>query len=71
MIRVALCVAAIGLIFLGLWLIGSSFITTTPTSPGPSPVVAVAPKNSANPVALGTALLAGGVVFLVMVLRRK
>jgi hypothetical protein len=66
-----LCVIAIGLIFLGLWLIGSSFITTTPTSPAPSQVVAAAPQNTANPVGLGMALLAGGVVFLVMVLRRK
>jgi Na+/phosphate symporter len=70
MIRATLAIISIGLIFLGLWLISSGFMTSEPTSPAASQVIA-APQQKANPVGLGTALLAGGVVFLVVVLRRK
>ncbi len=70
MMRASLSIVAVGIIFLGLWLIASSFTEATPAKAPPSQVIA-APAQSASPVALGTALLAGGVVFLIVIFRRR
>ena len=63
--RAILSIAALTVIALGLWLIASSF-----TAPAPAQVIA-APPQTASPVILGTALLAGGVVCFVLILRRR
>lgn len=70
MMRIVLSLAALGLIFLGLWLIASGFIVATPSPDAPAQVVA-GQRQTANPVMLGTALLAGSVVLFIVILRRK
>ena len=67
MMRATLSIAAVAVIFLGLWLIASGF---TESAPAPAQVIA-APPQTASPVILGTALLAGGVVFFILILRRR
>lgn len=69
MMRVVLSIFAVGFIILGLWLIASGFTESAPASGQPARVIA-APRQAASPVGLGTALLAGGVVFLVLIFRR-
>ena len=68
--RIALSIVAVAVIALGLWLIASSF---TESAPGPTaaPQVIATPPQTASPVILGTALLAGGVVCFILILRRK
>ena len=68
--RVVLSIAAVGVIVLGLWLIASSFTESAPASVAPAQVITGPPQN-ASPVVLGTALLAGGVVFLVLIFRKR
>ena len=70
MMRVALSIAAVAVIFLGLWLIASGFTESAPASAAPAQVIA-APPQTASPVMLGTALLAGGVVLFTLILRRR
>jgi len=69
MTRAVLSIVALGIILLGLWLIASSFTESAPAPVAPGRVVS-APPQTASPIVLGVALLAGGVVFLVMVFRR-
>ncbi len=68
--RIALSIAAGAAIFLGLWLIASGFTESAPET-APSSLVVSAPPQTATPIVLGTALLAGGVIFLVLILRRR
>ena len=77
--RAILSIVALAVIALGLWLIASSFTDSAPAPAAPAasaapaapaPVLA-APRQNASPVILGTALLAGGVVFFILILRRK
>jgi len=70
MMRVVLSIVALGFITLGLWLIASGFMDATPATAVPAQVIAAPPQN-ASPVVLGTALLAGGVVFLILIFRRR
>ncbi|MEQ1861386.1 MAG: hypothetical protein ABMA13_15800 [Chthoniobacteraceae bacterium] len=68
--RIALLLVAIVVIFLGLWLIASGFIDPVPAASGAAQVVA-APRQNANPGVLGVALLVGGVIFLILLGRRR
>ncbi len=68
MMRVSLSIVAAGVIFLGLWLIASGFPESAPAAPAE---VIAAPPQTASPVMLGTALLAGGVIFVVLIFRRR
>jgi hypothetical protein len=70
MMRLVFSLVAVGIIALGLWLIAASFTETAPPSARPAQVV-TAPPQTASPIILGTALLAGGVVFLVLIFRRR
>ena len=70
MTRAVLSIVAVGVIFLGLWLIASGFTDPTPTPAAPAQVI-TAPPQTASPFVLGTALLAGGVIFFVLILRRR
>ena len=69
--RIVLSIVAVGLVFLGLWLIASSSPEPKPELASPSQVIAAPRQTNASPVVLGTALLAGGVIFFVLILRRK
>ncbi len=68
--RAILSIVALTVIALGLWLIASSFTESAPAPTATGQVIA-APPQTGNPVILGTALLAGGVVCFVLILRRK
>lgn len=70
MIRAILSLVAVGITFLGFWLIASSFTDSTPAKTPASQVIA-APSQTASPIIIGTALLAGGVIFLVLIFRRR
>jgi len=71
MMRAILAIAAAGMIFLGLWLIAASFVDPAPPAPSAPPHVIASPRQASSPIVLGTALLAGGVVFFILILRRK
>ena len=68
--RAILSIVALTVIALGLWLIASSFTESAP-APAASAQVIAAPPRTPSPVILGTALLAGGVVCFILILRRK
>ena len=69
--RIVLSIVAVGLVFLGLWLIASSSPEPKPELASPTQVIGAPRQTNASPVVLGTALLAGGVIFFVLILRRK
>ena len=68
--RAILSIVAVAVIALGIWLIASSFTESAPAPAAPAQVLA-APRQNASPVILGTAMLAGGVVLFILILRRK
>ena len=68
--RITLAVAAAALVAFGLWLIAAGFLDAgPPASSGPQ--IATRPRATAGPIALGMALLAGGGLGFVMLLRRQ
>ena len=69
--RITLVIVATVMVALGLWLISSGFLlpAAQPSSSGPR--ITAAPRQTAGPVALGTALLAGGGLFFVLLLRKR
>jgi hypothetical protein len=69
--RIVLGLFSIGIIFLGMWLIATSGANPTPETIPATQVVSAPGQTKASPVILGTALLVGGVLFLLMVFRRK
>jgi hypothetical protein len=69
--RIALMFVATGLVALGLWLMASGFVVTGPAE-GATDVQIAAPSHpTAGPIALGLALLAGGGLLFIMLLRRR
>lgn len=68
--RAIFSTVALAGIALGLWLIASSFTDSAP-APAASAQVLATPRQTASPVILGTALLAGGVVLFIVILRRR
>lgn len=69
--RITLTVVAAGLVVLGLWLIASGFTSEGSTATNSGPQIAATPQTTAGPVVLGMALLAGGALFFVLLLRRR
>lgn len=69
--RIVLGLVAVGVIFLGLWLIATSAPEPKPDAVTATRAISAPQQTAANPVMLGTALLVGGVLFLLMVLRRR
>lgn len=68
--RITLSVVAAGLVILGLWLIASGFISEGSPGKTNGPEMRATSQTTAGPVVLGTALLAGGTLFFVLLLRR-
>ncbi len=68
--RIALCIVALAIIALGCSLIAASFIDPAPASAAPETLIA-APQHAVSPAILGVAMLAGGVIFLVLIFRRR
>ena len=69
--RITLALIASGLVALGLWLIAAGFIPTEPRVVNPNAQMSAAAAPTVGPVALGVALLAGGGLFFVLLLRRR
>ena len=69
--RMALALIAAGLVALGLWLIAAGFMPPEPGMVNKDAQIAAAPAPTVGPVALGVALLAGGGLFFVLLLRRR
>ncbi|MEO5718562.1 MAG: hypothetical protein ABIR29_08330, partial [Chthoniobacterales bacterium] len=68
--RIVLALLATVLVLLGLWLMAAGFMPAA-ASAGPAGTQISAPTAStAGPIMLGLALLAGGVLFFVLILRR-
>ena len=68
--RITLIVMAAGLVALGLWLIATGFMSDGRAATTSGPQIAASTQSTAGPVVVGTALLAGGVIFFVLLLRR-
>ena len=68
--RITLAVAAAAFVALGLWLIAAGFLDAGARSSS-GPQIATRPRATAGPIALGVALLAGGGLGFIMLLRRR
>ena len=71
MMRAGLIIAAVGMVFLGLWLISAGFVDPAPPATSAPQQVIAAPPQASSPIVPGIALLAGGVVSFILILRRK
>ncbi len=59
------------IIALGIWMVGSGFKATAPSAAEFAENLSATPVQTGSPVLLGTLLIAAGVVFMVIVSRRK
>jgi hypothetical protein len=69
--RFTIATVATVLVALGLWLISSGFLPSASEPSSSGPRIAATPRVTAGPVALGTALLAGGGLFFILLLRKR
>ena len=69
--RIALTLVATIFVALGLWLIASGFMLVGAGEVASGSQVTAPPQPTAGPVAVGLALLVGGALFFVMLLRRR
>ena len=69
--RITLAIVATGLVALGFWLIATGFIPGEQGVVNSSAQIAAAPTRTAGPIALGLALLVGGGLFFMLLLRRR
>ena len=69
--RITLALIASGMVALGLWLIAAGFMPANPGVVTSNAQMAAAPAPTAGPVAIGVALLAGGGLFFLLLLRRR
>jgi hypothetical protein len=69
--RTALFFASMVIIALGIWMVGAGFIETAPADAEVAEQISATPGQTGNPIFLGTLLMAAGVVFLVVISRRK
>jgi uncharacterized membrane-anchored protein len=69
--RLTLAVVASLLVILGMWLIASGFIPTDAPSATAGAQLTARPHPTLGPVAMGSALLAGGGLFFILLLRRR
>jgi hypothetical protein len=61
--RIAIAIVAAGLVALGIWLIASGFMTAGPPAGVTGPQIGAAPRTTAGPIAIGTALLIGCLLY--------
>lgn len=69
--RVVLLIVATACVLLGLWLVAAGFIPSDTASGASAAQLSAPSQNSAGPIMLGLSLLAGGVLFFVLILRRQ
>lgn len=69
--RIFVGMMAVGFVAVGLWLISIGFMPTASPDAIGGPQIATAPQTTAGPIALGTALLIGGALLFIMLLRRR
>jgi hypothetical protein len=69
--RFTLAIVAAVLVALGLWLISSGFLFPESRQSTSGPQVTATTRATAGPVALGMALLAGGGLFFILLLRKR
>lgn len=69
--RLFLALVATVFILLGLWLMATGFMPTAASAGPGGTQLSAPPTSSAGPIMLGFALLAGGVGFFFLVLRRN
>ena len=68
--RITLAIVASALLLLGLWLIAYGFMFAGPAVETSGSQIAATQRPTAGPIGLGLALLAGGGLFFIMLLRR-
>ena len=69
--RIAVAVIATAFVALGIWLIASGFMFAGPPITTSGSQIAATPQTTAGPIAIGLALLAGGALFFIMLLRKR
>lgn len=69
--KAILVVVSMVLVACGIWLIAAGFGATDSRPAEPETTLAGTPTQKGNPVLVGTLLVAGGVVFLVMISRKQ
>lgn len=69
--RLTVGLVAAALVALGLWMISVGFMPTQVEAPAGASQISARPQPTAGPVALGTALLGGGGLLFILLLRRK
>lgn len=69
--RITLALVAFGLVALGLWLIATGFMPADPGVVTRDAQMTAAPAPTVGPLAVGVALLAGGGLVFLLLLRRR
>lgn len=69
--RITLAIVAAALVALGLWMIYVGFVPTKLEAPAGASQISARPQSTAGPLVLGTALLGGGGLLFVLLLRRR
>ncbi|CAN5594801.1 hypothetical protein BH20VER1_BH20VER1_13940 [soil metagenome] len=69
--RITLAIIAAVLVALGLWLAPTGFMAVGPPATITGPQMSATPRTTAGPIAIGTALLIGGGMFFLLLLRRR
>lgn len=69
--RIALTIVATGLVVLGFWLMASGSMGVGSDVVTGGPQIAAAPRTTVGPIAVGLAMLVGGGLFFIMLLRRR
>ncbi|CAN5138409.1 hypothetical protein BH20VER2_BH20VER2_01540 [soil metagenome] len=69
--RIGLALVATLLVALGLWMIFNGFLHSGPPVDATGARLSATPRNTAGPIAIGTALLIGGGMFFLLLLRRR
>ncbi len=71
--RLLLALVATLMVALGLWMITATFLDHAPKegdSPASGTQIRAVQQPNAGPLVIGTAIMAGGVVFFIMLMRR-
>jgi hypothetical protein len=69
--RITVAVVAAALVALGLWMISVGFMPTQLEAPAGTSQISAPPASTAGPLVLGTALLSGGGLLFILLLRRR